>query len=327
MVKPRVFVTMRIPEEGLRLLAEYAKVEVSDYKGVIPKDLLCKKAYGVDAIVSMLADRIDKEVFDAVGPNLKVVANYAVGVNNIDVEEATRRGIMVTNTPGVLTETSADLAWALMMAVARRVVEADRFVREGKFKGWDPMLLLGTDIYGATLGIIGFGRIGQAVARRALGFKMRCLYYSRRRADAQTEKELGANYVNLETLLKESDFVTLHVPLTKETFHLIDEEQLRLMKKEAYLINTARGPVVNEKALVKALKEGWIRGAALDVFENEPEVEPELLKMDNVVLAPHIGSASYATRSKMSIMVAENLIKALNGEVPPNLVNAEVLKN
>ncbi|AEH50637.1 glyoxylate reductase [Pseudothermotoga thermarum] len=324
--KPKVFVTMKIPEEGLKLLAEHVEVEVSEYDGVLPKKVLCEKVKGVDGILSMLADTIDKEVFDAAGPNLKIVANYAVGYNNIDVEEATKRGIMVTNTPGVLTETTADLAWALLMAVARRIVEADRFVREGKFKGWRPTLLLGTDVYGSTLGVIGFGRIGQAVARRALGFNMRVLYYSRKRVDEEIEKRLNATYVDLETLLKESDFVTLHVPLTKETYHLIDEPQLRMMKKEAYLINTARGPVVNEKALVKALKEGWIRGAALDVFENEPEVEPELLKLDNVVLAPHIGSASYATRIKMSIMVAENLIKGLKGEVPPNLVNPEVLK-
>ncbi len=325
--KPKVFVTRRILEEGLKILAEHADIEVSDYDGVIPRKVLLEKVHGVDGILSLLTDMIDKEVFDAAGPNLKIVANYAVGYNNIDVEEATRRGIMVTNTPGVLTETTADLAWALMMAVARRVVEADKFVREGKFRGWEPMLLLGTDVYGSTLGIVGFGRIGQAMARRALGFNMRVLYYDSQRVNEQLEKELKATYVNLETLLRESDFVTLHVPLSKETYHLIDEPQLKMMKKEAYLINTARGPVVNEKALVKALKEGWIRGAALDVFENEPAVEPELFTMDNVVLAPHIASASYATRMRMSIMVAENLIKGLKGEVPPNLVNPQVLKN
>ena len=188
------------------------------------------------------------------------------------------------------------------------------------------MLLLGTDLYGATLGIIGFGRIGQAVARRAIGFKMKVLYYSRSRVNEQIEKELNATYVDLETLLKESDFVSLHLPLTKQTYHLIGQDQLKLMKKEAYLINTARGPIVDEKALVKALKENWIRGAALDVFENEPQIEPELLELENVVLAPHIGSASYNTRTKMSIMAAENIVKALSGEIPPNLVNIEVLK-
>lgn len=322
----KVFVTRKILEEGLNMLREKFDVEVSDYDGVIPRRMLLEKVKGVDAILSLLTDTIDAEVMDAAGPNLKIVANYAVGYNNIDVEEATKRGILVTNTPGVLTETTADLAWALMMAIARRIVEADRFVREGKFRGWEPMLLLGTDVYGATLGIVGFGRIGQAMARRALGFNMKVLYYDNARVPEQIEKELKATYVDLPTLLKESDFVSLHVPLTKETHHLIGEKELRMMKRGAYLINTARGPVVDEKALVKALKEGWIKGAALDVFENEPEVEPELLKLDNVVLAPHIASASYATRSRMSIMAAENIIKALNGEVPPNLVNPEVLQ-
>ncbi|MGJ8455819.1 glyoxylate reductase [Pseudothermotoga sp. U03pept] len=326
MKKPKVFVTRLIPEDGLKLLKEYCEVEVSDYDGVIPRELLLKKVKGVDGILSLLTDIIDKEIMDSAGPQLKVISNYAVGYNNIDVEEATRRGIMVTNTPGVLTETTADLAWALMMAIARRIVEGDRFVRDGKFRGWEPMLLLGTDLYGATLGIVGFGRIGQAMARRALGFNMRVLYYSRKRVSEELERELNATFVDLETLLKESDFVTLHVPLTRETHHLIGEKELKMMKKESYLINTARGPVVDEKALVKALKENWIRGAALDVFENEPQVEPELLELDNVVLAPHLGSASYATRTRMSVMVVENLLKALKEEIPPNLVNTEVLK-
>jgi glyoxylate reductase len=322
----KVFVTRRILEEGLNMLRERYDVEVSDYDGIIPREMLLKKVKGADALLSLLTDNIDAEVMDAAGPNLKIIANYAVGYNNIDVEEATKRGIMVTNTPGVLTETTADFAWTLLMAIARRIVEADKFVREGKFRGWEPMLLLGTDVFGATLGIVGFGRIGQAMARRALGFNMRVLYYDNSRIDEQIEKELKATFVDLPTLLKESDFVTLHVPLTKQTHHLIGEKELKMMKKDAYLINTARGPAVDEKALVKALKEGWIKGAALDVFENEPEIEPELLKLDNVVLAPHIASASYATRSKMSVMVAENIIKALNGEVPPNLVNPEVLQ-
>ena len=322
----KVFVTRKILEEGLNMLRERYDVEVSDYDGVIPREMLLEKVKGVDALLSLLTDKIDAEVMDAAGPNLKIIANYAVGYNNIDVEEATKRCIMVTNTPGVLTETTADFAWTLLMAIARRIVEADKFVREGKFRGWEPMLLLGTDVFGATLGIVGFGRIGQAMARRALGFNMRVLYYDNSKVDEQIEKELKATFVDLPTLLKESDFVTLHVPLTKQTHHLIGEKELKMMKKDAYLINTARGPVVDEKALVKALKEGWIKGAALDVFENEPEIEPELLKLDNVVLAPHIASASYATRSKMSVMVAENIIKALSGEVPPNLVNPEVLQ-
>ncbi len=323
---PGVFITRRIPEEGIRIVAEHCEVEVSEYDGVLPREMLLEKVRGRDGILCLLTDTIDREVMEAAGPNLKVIANYAVGYNNIDVEEATRRGIMVTNTPGVLTETTADLAWALMMSVARRIVEADRFVRAGKFRGWEPMLFLGTDVFGATLGLVGFGRIGQAMARRALGFNMRVLYYDLVQAPFHVEKELRAEFRALPELLQEADFVSIHVPLTKETYHLIGEKELRLMKKEAYLINTARGPVVDEKALVRALKEGWIRGAALDVFEREPEIEPELLELDNVVLAPHIGSASYATRTKMAVMAAENLVRALQGEVPPNLVNPEVLQ-
>ncbi|ABV34251.1 MULTISPECIES: glyoxylate reductase [Pseudothermotoga] len=326
MKKPKVFVTAQIPDEGLKMISQHCEMQIGNYDGVLPKDVLIDKVKGVDGILCLLADVIDKDVMEAAGKQLKVIANYAVGYNNIDIEEATKRGIMVTNTPGVLTETTADLAWALMMSIARRIVESDKFVREGKFNGWQPMLMLGTDIYGATLGVVGFGRIGQAVARRASGFNMRVLYYSRKRAPEDVEKQLNASFVDLSTLLRESDFVTLHLPLTKETYHLIGEEELRMMKKEAYLINTARGPVIDEKALVKALKNKWIRGAALDVFEKEPQIEPELLELDNVILTPHIGSASYTTRTKMSVMAAENLVKALYGEIPPNLVNTEVLK-
>uniref|UniRef100_A0A7V4TFI1 D-glycerate dehydrogenase n=1 Tax=Candidatus Caldatribacterium saccharofermentans TaxID=1454753 RepID=A0A7V4TFI1_9BACT len=326
MRRPTVFITRRIPEEGIRIVASFCEVEVSDFDGVLPRKMLLEKVQGKDGILCLLTDTIDREVMEAAGPNLKVIANYAVGYNNIDVEEATRRGIMVTNTPGVLTETTADLAWALMMSVARRIVEADRFVRAGKFRGWEPMLFLGTDVYGATLGIVGFGRIGQAMARRALGFDMTVLYYDLQRVPEDVERQYRARFVPLPELLQTSDFVSLHVPLTKDTYHLIGERELRMMKQEAYLINTARGPVVDEKALVRALREGWIRGAALDVFEREPEVEPELLELENVVLAPHIGSASYATRTKMAEMAAENLVKALQGEIPPNLVNPEVLK-
>jgi len=265
-------------------------------------------------------------VMDAAGPQLKIIANYAVGFDNIDVDAATKRGIMVSNTPGVLTDTTADLAWALILATARRVVEGDKFLRHGKFKGWKPMLLLGTDVHHATLGIIGFGNIGKAVARRAIGFDMKVIYYSAHRAPLEVEEKLDVEYRSLDDLLREADFISIHVPLTKETQHLIGERELKMMKKEAYLINTARGPIVDEKALAKALKEGWIRGAGLDVFEREPEVEPELLELDNVVLLPHLGSASYDTRAKMATMAAENVVSALNGEVPPNLVNREVVK-
>jgi glyoxylate reductase len=274
-----------------------------------------------------LTDKIDSEIFDA-ALKLKIVAQMAVGFDNIDVKEATKRGIYVTNTPGVLTETTADFAWALLMAVARRVVEADKYVRTGKWKvSWHPSMLLGRDVYGATLGIIGAGRIGAAVARRAKGFNMKILYYDVVPMPPEIEKELGAKRIDLETVFKESDFVSIHVPLTKETYHMVNEERLKLMKKTAFIINNARGPVVDEKALYKALKEGWIAGAALDVFEQEPtSVDNPLLKLENVVVAPHISSASHETRSKMAEMVAENLVAFFQGKVPPNLVNPEVLK-
>ncbi|MDI3543351.1 MAG: glyoxylate reductase [Candidatus Atribacteria bacterium] len=323
--KPRVLVTRRIPEEGLNILEEICQVEVSDYDGVLPREIILEKVKGVDGILSLLTDRIDRDIMEAAGQNLRVISNYAVGYDNIDIEEATRRGIMVTNTPGVLTESTADLAWALLMAVARRVVEGDKFVREGKFRGWEPLLLLGNDVWGATLGIIGLGRIGQAMARRARGFDMRVIYFNRRRVKDK-EKELGVVYCPLPELLAQSDFVSIHIPLTPETYHLIGEKELKIMKKESYLINTARGPIVDEKALVRALKEGWIRGAALDVFEQEPQIEPELLELTQVVLTPHLGSASYATRAKMAVMAARNLVLALQGETPPHLVNAEVAK-
>ncbi len=324
-LKPKVLITRKIPEEGIKIIVEHCVTEVSELDGVLPREVLLEKVKGKDGILCLLTDTIDREVMEAAGPNLKVIANYAVGFDNIDVEEATRRGIMVTNTPGVLTETTADLTWALMMSIARRIVEGDKFVRAGKFRGWEPMLLLGTDVYGSTLGIIGFGRIGQAMARRASGFNMKVIYFDMQRAPSQIENELKASFRTLPELLREADFVTIHVPLTSETHHLIGEQELKMMKKEAYLINSARGPIVDEKALAQALKENWIRGAALDVFEREPEVEPELLELDNVVLTPHLGSASYATRTKMAIMAANNLVRALKGEVPPNLVNRETI--
>ncbi len=316
----KIFITRRLPEEGLRLLKEH---ELEIYEGDAPpsKEEIIEGVKDKDALICLLTDKIDAEVMDS-APNLKIIANYAVGIDNIDVEEATKRGILVTNTPGVLTETVADLAWALLMAIARRIVEGDKFMREGKFKGWAPLLMLGSDVYGKTIGIIGAGRIGSAVARRAKGFNMRILYYSRKRNE-KLEEECNAKYVDLETLLKEADFVSLHTPLTEETYHMIGEKELKMMKPTAYLINTARGKCVDEDALVKALKEGWIKGAALDVFENEPAIHPELKKLDNVVLTPHIGSASYETRSKMAVMVAKNVIAALEGKLPPNCVNPE----
>lgn len=326
MRKPKVFVTREIPESGLKIIMEHFDVEVWPEYGPPPKQVIVEKARDADALVTLLTDKIDLEVFNAAS-NLKIVAQMAVGYDNIDVEEATKRGIYVTNTPGVLTETTADLTWALLMAIARRIVEADRYVREGKWKiAWHPKMLLGKDVYGATLGIIGAGRIGSAVARRAKGFNMRILYYDIVRRP-EMEKEVGAEFVDLNTLLRESDFITIHVPLTKDTYRLIDAEKLKLVKRTAYIINTSRGQVIDEVALYKALKEKRLAGAALDVFEKEPiSMDNPLLELDNVVLTPHIGSASYETRSKMAEMVATNLIEFFRGRVPPNLVNVDVVK-
>ncbi len=324
-MRPKVFVTREIPERGLSKIREHFEVDLWTDEAPPPKDVIIERVRDVDALVSLLTDPIDAEVFDA-APKLRIVSQYAVGYDNIDVKEATKRGIYVTNTPGVLTETVADFTFALMLAVARRVVEADKYVREGRWKvAWHPLMMLGSDVYGRTLGIVGMGRIGSAVARRAKGFGMRILYYDSVRRE-ELERELGAEFVDLDRLLEESDYVSLHVPLTPETYHLIGEEQLRKMKPTAFLINTARGKVVDQKALYRALKEGWIAGAGLDVFEQEP-IPPDdpLLKLDNVVLAPHAASASHETRSRMAEMVAENLIAFLNGKVPPNLVNKEVV--
>lgn len=317
----KIFVTRKIPQAGIDYLKQYAEVEVYSGDHQISKEELIEKAKGCDGLLCLLTDKIDAEVMDQTG--IKAIANYAVGFDNIDIPAATERKIPVTNTPGVLTDATADLTWALILAVSRRIIEADRFVREGKFKGWGPMLLLGGDFKGKTIGIIGFGRIGQAVARRAKGFGMNIIYYSRTRK-TEAEEELGAKYVSLEELVKEADYITLHTPYSKETHHLIDEKELSLMKPTAYLINTARGKVVNEPKLIEFLKEKRIAGAAFDVFYDEPKVNPELIKLDNVVLAPHIGSASIESRTKMALIAAENLIQALKGEKPKNIVNPEI---
>lgn len=324
-MKSKVFITRRIPDAGLDIVRERCEMSLNDEERALTTLEIIEGIKGKDGLLCLLTDAISADIMDA-SPNLKVISNYAVGYNNIDVEGATKRGIMVTNTPGVLTETTADLTWALLMDAARRIAEGDRFTRAGKFKGWEPMLLLGQDVYGATLGIVGFGRIGQAVARRAIGFNMKVLYHQRNRASAEIEKQLNATHVSFEELLKASDFISLHCPLTSETNHLIGEKQFNMMKENAILINTARGPVVDETALVSALKDKRIAGAGLDVYEKEPELAPGLVELDNVVIPPHLGSASLQTRSKMAQMAAENLVAALSGKVPQNLVNQDVLK-
>lgn len=325
-MKPRVCVTRQLPREGMDLLARDCEVDCNLHDRGMTREELLNSVRNADGLVTLLSDTIDAEIMDS-GPRLKVIANYAVGFNNIDIKAATERGIAVTNTPGVLTETTADLAWALLMAVARRIVESDRFMRSGKFQGWAPMLYLGNDIYGKTLGIVGFGRIGRAVARRASGFDMKVLYSGRRRAPEEDERTCNASFCSLETLLRESDFISLHVPLTESTRHLIGDAQFDIMKESSILINTARGAVVDEKALVRALKAGKIAGAGLDVYEHEPGFEPELAEMDDVVMVPHIGTASVATRTKMATMVAGDTIDVLEGRMPAHLVNPEAWEN
>ena len=322
-MKPRLYLTRILPQAGLDLLAEEYDIEVNPHDRVATREELLAGIRGKDALLSLLTDIVDAEVMDA-EPRLKVISNYAVGFNNIDVAAATERGIMVTNTPGVLTETTADLAFALHMACARRVVEADEFMRAGKYEGWGPMLFLGRDIHGKTLGLVGFGRIGQAMARRGLGFNMKILYNDAQRASQEVEKAYSAEYRELPDLLRESDFVSLHVPLMESTHHLISDAQFELMKTTAILINTSRGPVVDEKALVRALEAGLVSGAGLDVFEREPQFEPGLEKLANVVMVPHIASASVETRTKMATMAAENARAAIRGGMPPNIVNPEV---
>ncbi len=321
--RPRVFITKRIFPEAVEFLQRSFDVDYNGTDRVLPADELVERARGCQALVSQLTDRLDAGVLGRL-EGLRIIANVAVGYDNIDVAAATARGIAVTNTPGVLTETTADFAFALLMAAARRIPEAHAFVHSGQWRTWIIDLLAGQDVYGATLGIFGLGRIGAAVARRGRGFGMRILYCDAQPAPPELERELDARRVSKEELLRESDFVSLHVPLTPDTRHLISRAELALMKPTAILVNTARGPVVDEEALVEALERRIIWAAGLDVFENEPAVHPKLLELPNVVLAPHIASASYATRRRMSMMAAENAAAALSGRRPPNLLNPEV---
>jgi glyoxylate reductase len=323
MPKPKVFITRAIPEKGFEIIRDYCDVDVWPHELPPTRAELLQRVRGMDGLLCLLTDKIDGEVMDAAGPQLKVISNHAVGFDNIDVNAATARKIPVGNTPDVLTDATADFAFALMMAVARRIPEAERYVHEGKWKTWGPMTLLGVDLKGATLGLVGFGRIGKAMARRAVGFDMRVIYYDPGEKDRGPANQ--ATRVDFETLLNDSDFISLHTPLTSETRHLIDSEALSKMKSNAVLINTARGPVVDPDALYEALKEKRIFGAGLDVTEPEPlPLGSPLLTLDNIVIAPHIASASKATRDKMSLMAAQNLIAGLKGERLPNFVNPQV---
>lgn len=318
MPKPIIFVTRILPRPALDRLAEVFDLRLNELDRPLTPAELRGGIADADALLCLLTDSVDADLISA-APRLRVISNYAVGYNNIDVEFATRRGIAVCNTPGVLSESTADLAWALIMSCARRIVESDRFVREGRFSGWEPLLFLGNDIHAKTLGIVGMGRIGQVVAKRASGFEMRVLYHD---PSADTHA-LPPSWqaVELSYLLQNSDFVSLHAPLTPQTRHLIGAEQLALMKPTAVLINTARGPIIDESALIAALRERRIAAAGLDVFEAEPHIPPELLELDNAVLLPHIGSASVETRTRMGLLAAENAIAVVTGKDAPARVN------
>ncbi|MAF13718.1 MAG: D-glycerate dehydrogenase [Parcubacteria group bacterium] len=322
MAKAKIFVTRKIPNSGIKLLKQKGyQVKVSNVDRVLTKSEIKKGIKGADAILCLLTDDIDGDIMDAAGPKLKIIANYAVGYNNIDVAAAKKRKILVTNTPGVLTDTVAEFAFSLMLTISKRIVEADTFTRQKKYEDWAPMLFLGSDLKNKTLGIVGPGRIGSALAERAMrGLRMNIAYTATKKNE-QFAKKFKAKYFNLNNLLKKADVVSLHVPLLPSTKHLISTKQFKLMKNSAYLINTSRGPVINERALVKALKNQEIRGAALDVFEFEPKLTAGLTNLRNVVITPHIASATEETRSKMSEMAALNIIAVLSKKSPPNPVN------
>lgn len=321
--KPRILVTRKLPAAALDLVAQACEVQLDPEDQHLSPPALRQAVADKAGILCVVTDRIDARLL-AQAPQLKVVSNVAVGYDNVDVQAATRHGVVVTHTPGVLTDTTADFVWGLLLAIARRIPEGDRYIRAGQWREWKLMTLVGCDVYGQTLGIVGMGRIGQAVARRAQGFGMQILYHNRHRLERAVEAELGAIWVDFPVLLQRSDFVSLHVPMMPETVHLIGEAELRQMRPTAYLINTARGAIVDESVLIHALSAGWIAGAALDVFEHEPEVSLALRQLDNVVLAPHIGSASRATRTRMAVMAAQNLIAVLRQQRPPHVVNLQV---
>ncbi len=326
--RPKILVTQKVPDPAYPLLEAIGDVDANMEKGVIwPYDELLQRGPGHDYIYSLLTDNIDARFLEACAagtPRLKMVANMAVGFNNIDVDAATHLGIVVSNTPGVLSETTADLAFALLMATARRIPEAERYLRAGKYKGWGPLLFCGAEVHHSTLGLIGAGRIGKIMAKRASGFDMRVIYYDVFRMSPEDEAAYHVTYMPMDDVLRQADFVSVHTPYMPSTHHLISARELSLMKPSAILINTARGPIVDEKALVKALQTGTIAGAGLDVFENEPAVEAELMTMENVVIVPHIASASLKTRTLMATMARDNIVAHFHGERPPNIVNPEV---
>lgn len=323
--KPRVLVTREVFDETLDYLRAHCEVIDNQKDQPYAPEALAAALADCDGLMCALTDRVDAALL-AHAPRLKAVANIAVGYNNIDVPACTARGVMATNTPGVLDDSTADLAWALMLGTARRITEVERRIRAGEWTGWRLKQWLGVDVHHATLGIVGMGRIGQAIARRALGFEMKVVYHNRKRIAPELERKCNAAYVALDELLAQSDFIVLQVPYSPETHHLIAAAQLKKMKPSAILINSTRGGVVDDAALVAALQDGTIRGAGLDVYENEPKIHPEFLKLDNVVLAPHIGSSTEATRKAMAMLAARNLVAALQGHVPPNLVNPDVRK-
>ncbi len=318
-LKPVVSVTNRFPEIALEKLESRCQLRTNQTDDAPTVEALTQLAEESDALVTFLSDKISPDIID-IGKNLKLIANYGAGFNNIDVSHAASKSIWVTNTPGVLHETTADLTWAMILGSARCIVPSERFTRENKFTGWKSDLFLGADVYGKTLGVIGCGEIGRAVARRATGFNMRVLYHQRNQLPSATERGLRAEFVGLDQLLRESDFITIHVPLTEETHYLIGEKELGIMKNSAYLIHTARGKVVNDQALLEALKANQIAGAALDVYENEPALTEGMTELENLMLLPHIGSASVETRNRMALLVADNVLDALGGKEPRSLV-------
>jgi glyoxylate reductase len=323
--RPKVLVTRPIMAEAEQTLRGRCDVTIHENEFGIPRDELLKIVGGMDAVITMLTERVDREFLDAAGPQLRIVANHAVGFDNIVLADCTGAGVPASNTPDVLTETTADTAWVLLMAAARRVGEGERLLRARTRWIWGPLMMLGQDVHHKTIGIVGFGRIGQAIARRATGFGMRVIYHDAVDLPPEVERESGAKRASLEQLLAEADFISIHTNLTPETKHLFSTDQFRAMKDTAVLVNTSRGPVVDEAALAHALRDGEIFGAGLDVFENEPEVHPDLLALDSVVIIPHLGSATVDTRRAMGLLAVENVFAALDGERPPTILNPEVL--